>query len=105
MSDDRPLETGWLTDTPVHDTVLRRFLFNQADANDAIALASGGHHDRTEALAMADANGPVPYFNQAILMRPLTTIDDPALDEVENFYRGASGRVRVLLSKNNRNTV
>jgi len=98
MSDDRPLETGWLTDTPVHDTVLRRFLFNQADANDAIALASGGHHDRTEALAMADANGPVPYFNQAILMRPLTTIDDPALDEVENFYRGASGRVRVLLS-------
>jgi hypothetical protein len=98
MPEDRPLETGWLADTPVHDTVLRRFLFNQADVNDAIASASGGHHDRTEALAMADANGPVPYFNQAILMRPLTTTHDPVLDELDTFYRSASGRVRTLLS-------
>jgi hypothetical protein len=98
MSDDRPLETGWLADTPVTDTVLRRFLFNQADANAAIATASGGRHDRTDDLAMADANGPVPYFNQSILLRPLTSTDDPLLRDLDAFYRGASGRMRTLLS-------
>jgi hypothetical protein len=98
MSDDRPLETGWLADTPVGDTVLRRFLFNQADVNDKIAAASGGRHDRTDAVAMADAAGPVPYFNQSILLRPLTGADDPALDHLATFYRGASGRMRTLLS-------
>ena len=98
MSDERPLETGWLADTPVSDTVLRRFLFNQADANDVIAAASGGRYDRTDAVAMADANGPVPYYNQAILLRPLTSAGDPALDDLDRFYRGASGRARTLLS-------
>ena len=98
MSDDRPLETGWLADTPVTDTVLRRFLFNQADVNGTIAVASGGHHERTDAVAMADANGPVPYFNQAILLRPISSIDDPVLDQLTDFYRGATGRMRMLLS-------
>lgn len=98
MSDDRPLETGWLADTPVGDTVLRRFLFNQADANAKIATASGGRHDRTEAVAMADANGPVPYFNQAILLQPLVSATDATLDLLAAFYGGASGRMRTLLS-------
>src|SRR5437016_6154222 len=98
MSDQRPPETGWLPDTPIDDTVLRRFLFNQADANAAIAGASSGRHDRTDGVAMADANGPVPYFNQSVLLRPLASDDDPLLDDLDSFYRGASGRVRTLLS-------
>src|SRR5438477_10532446 len=98
MSDDRPLETGWLADTPIGDTVLRRFLFNQADANDAIATASGGRHDGTDAVAMADANGPVRYFNQSTLLQPLGSASDPTLDDLDRFYREASGRVRTLLS-------
>jgi hypothetical protein len=97
MSDDRPLETGWLADTPVDDTVLRRFLFNQADANAKIATASGGRHERTDAVAMADANGPVPYFNQAVLLQPLVSADEPTLDHLAAFYRGAAG-TRMLLS-------
>ena len=98
MSDERPLETGWLADTPIGDTVLRRFLFNQADANAAFATASGGRHDRTDAVAMADANGPVPYYNQAILLQPLVSADDARLDHLAAFYAGASGRMRTLLS-------
>ena len=98
MSDDRPLENGWLADTPVGDTVLRRFLFNQSETNALIAAASGGRHDRTDAVTMADANGPVPYFNQSILLQPLRSADDATLDDVEAFYRGASSRMRTLLS-------
>ena len=96
MPGDRPLETGWLADTPVGDTVLRRFLFNQADANAKIATASGGRHERTDAVAMADANGPVPYFNQAILLQPLASADDPTLDHLAAFYRAASGTHTLL---------
>ena len=47
---------------------------------------------------MADANGPVPYFNQAILLQPLVSADDPTLDHLAAFYGGASGRMRTLLS-------
>jgi hypothetical protein len=97
MPDERPLENGWLADTPVGDTVLRRFLFNQSETNALIASASGGRHDRTDAVTMADANGPVPYFNQSILLQPLRSADDKTLDDVETFYR-ASGRPRTLLS-------
>jgi hypothetical protein len=98
MSDDRRLETGWLADTPVGDTVLRRFLFNQSEANERIATASGGRHDRTDAVTMADANGPVPYFNQAILLRPLFSTAEPVLDDLDAFYARAKGRARTLLS-------
>ena len=98
MSEDRPLENGWRADTPVSDTVLRRFLFNQADVNMKIATASGGRHERNEAVAMADANGPVPYFNQAVLLRPLMSADEQVLDHLGEFYGGASGRMHTLLS-------
>ena len=47
---------------------------------------------------MADANGPVPYFNQAILLRPLASVDDPVLDDLAAFYLDARPRMRTLLS-------
>jgi hypothetical protein len=98
MTDDRPLETGWLADTPVGDTVLRRFLFNQSEANERFASASGGRFERTDDVTMADTGGPVPYFNQSVLLRPLASLSDPVLDAVEAFYSGATGRTRTLLS-------
>jgi hypothetical protein len=98
MADDRPLETGWLADTPVGDTVLRRFLFNQSEANERFAAVSGGRYEHTDEVTMADAGGPVPYFNQSILLRPLASVSEPVLDQVEAFYAGATGRVRMLLS-------
>ena len=94
----RPLEHGWLPDTPVGDTVLRRFLHNQGELNAAIATAAGGRADASEHVLVSDTGGPVPYFNQAVLRRPLDGPDDPALDEVDRFFGGAGGRPRTILS-------
>src|SRR6516165_1105118 len=37
-----PLETGWLPDTPIGDSLLRRFVANQADPQDHLVGAVGG---------------------------------------------------------------
>ena len=86
----RPLESGWLPDTPVEDSILRRFLFNQADVNETIARAVSGRVDRTSAVSLSDTGLPVPYLNQATLFRPLTDRGDAVLDEVAAFYAGRS---------------
>jgi hypothetical protein len=87
---DRPLETGWLPDTPIGDTLFRRFLHNQAEHNEAIAAAHGGRAERTDDVFLADAARPVPYYNQAILSRPLLSAGDPVLDTVDAFFDGRS---------------
>jgi hypothetical protein len=89
------METGWLADTPVGDTLLRRFVFNQADHNEAMAAAHGGRVDRTDDVFLADSACPVPYLNQAILARPVLSADDPVLDIVEGFFIERTG-VTVL---------
>ncbi len=93
---ERPLETGWLVDTPVADTVLRQFVHNQAEVNEAVAEGLGGQARRTDDVFLADAGGPVPYYNQAILARPLTGPDDPVLGEVESFFAGARGPATLM---------
>ena len=80
------LETGWLPSTPPHDNLFRKFLLNQAEANEIIALASGGRSTRDDDVAIADAGGIVPYFNQAVLLRPVLDAADPVLDRVESFF-------------------
>lgn len=42
VTTERPLETGWLPDTPVDDTLLRQFIFSQAEVNELTARAAGG---------------------------------------------------------------
>jgi hypothetical protein len=88
--EERPLETGWLADTPVEDNLLRQFVFNQAGVNEAVATGLGGRVERVEGVLLADAQSPVPFSNQALLTRPLAGSDDPVLDEVEGFFAGAS---------------
>jgi hypothetical protein len=90
MTTTRPLEPGWLSDTPVDDSILRRFLFNQADVNENLARAVDGRVDRTAAVAISDSGLPVPYLNQATLFRPLQGDDDGVLDEVAAFFGGNS---------------
>ncbi len=100
MDTHRPqqaLETGWLADTPVGDTLLRRFVHNQADVSAAIARARGGRVERERGAVLSDAGGPVPFFNQAILTAPVLRPDDPVLDTIDAFYAG-SGRPATLLS-------
>lgn len=95
---ERPLETGWLPDTPVDDSLLRRFVFNQSEVGRWIAEASpGGRAELDDDVSLGDAGGVVPYLNQAVLRRPLLDPDDPVLDRVEAFY-GSTGRPSTLLS-------
>lgn len=97
MADDA-LASGWGPDEPVDDSVLRQFLHNQADATAALAATPLGRSDRTDDVALNDGGGPVPYVNQAVLLRPLTGPDDPVLDTVDRFYAEAAGRPVMLLS-------
>jgi hypothetical protein len=91
----RPLETGWRPDTPVGDSLLRRFTANQADLQDHLVAAVGGRSDRTSDVALSDSGVASPYLNQAVMLRPVSDADDPVLDHVAAFYAGSAG---LLLS-------
>ena len=88
---ERPLETGWLPDTPVDDTVLRRFLHNQVDVNELFAHARGGRVEHLDGASLVSAGPVTPFLNQALLTRPLSGPDDPVLDAVAGFYTGSAG--------------
>jgi hypothetical protein len=101
----QPLETGWLPDIPVEDTLLRRFIHNQAAHNEVLA-GPGGRAHRTDGVFLADSGSPVSFLNQAILARPLTGIDDGILDCVDSFFgrrrfpgRRARGDRRIPLDE------
>jgi hypothetical protein len=91
----RQFETGWLPDTPIGDSLLRRFLANQADLQDHLVTAVGGRSARTADVAMSDSGLPVPFLNQAVLLRPIAAASDPVLDGVASFYAAGDG---LLLS-------
>src|SRR3982751_3036772 len=83
---------------PLDDSVVGRFLNNQADAIRAFACGPGSRYERDADVAMADGGGPVAYVNQAVLLRPVLRADDAALDTVDDFYAAARGRPSLLLS-------
>lgn len=92
----RPLENGWLDDTPIGDSVLRRFVFNQADLNELVARAGGGRAERTADVSMADAGGAEAFLNSSVLLRPLAGLDDPTLGVVEEFRRRRAAASTLL---------
>jgi hypothetical protein len=93
---ERPLEDGWLPDTPVGDTLLRQFVHNQGELNAAVARALGGRAATGGDAFLADAASPVPYFNQAVLARPLHGVDDGVLDEIEAFFAAGKSPATLL---------
>jgi hypothetical protein len=95
-SERRPLETGWLADTPIDDTLLRQFLHNQGDVNAIFAAALDGRADRDDDVYLADALSPVPYMNQALLTRPLDGTEDAVLDRAESFFAASPFTVTLL---------
>jgi len=96
---DRPLETGWLADTPVEDNLFRKFLHNQAELNELMAASvEGGRAERTDDVVLNDHCQPVAFLNQAVLLRPLSGPDDSVLDEVEAFFGVAGASPATLLS-------
>ena len=94
---DEPLATGWGAHEPIDDSVLRRFVFNQADALRALA-SPAARHAADDDVVMVDSGGPVAYSNMAVLLRPVTRADDPVLDRVADFYADATDRAALLLS-------
>lgn len=95
---ERPLETGWLDDTPVEDNLIRQFVRNQADFDAMHATSAGGRIAEAPGVAMADAAVDLAFANQATLQRPLTGLDDPLLDVVDDFWTGDRRRPHALLS-------
>ena len=95
---ERPPETGWLADTPISDNLLRQFLHNQAEVCEQIAEGFDGDVARSPELALAASRCVVPYFNEALLLRPLHSDADELLDEIDRFYAGNDARSWVLLS-------
>lgn len=94
---ERPLETGWLPDTPVDDSLLRRFVFNEAALKVIWAEAAGGRVEQRDGLVLADTGGLIPYFNQAVLLSPLLGADDVRLDAAAAYFDEV-GRPATLLS-------
>jgi hypothetical protein len=94
----RPLETGWLDDTPVEDNLIRQFVRNQADFDATQATAAGGRVAEAPGVAMADAAVDMAFVNQATLQRPLAGLDDELLDAVDDFWAEDRGRGHALLS-------
>jgi hypothetical protein len=80
------LESGWWPDTPTSDSLIRAFVFNQCELNGLLAEACDGRVEVTDALHLADTGSAVAFLNQAIMRRPLFSVDDPLLDEVATFF-------------------
>lgn len=95
---DQPLATGWGAHEPIDDSVLRRFVFNQADVQRAMASGPAARHAVDDDVAMTDSGGPVIYANVAVLLRPVTRADDPVVDRVLDFYADATDRAAIVLS-------
>jgi hypothetical protein len=68
---DPKLRAGWEPDTPVTDSLLRRFLVNWTAANEAPATMLGGRSLRRDDLAAGDVGRPAPLYNVATLLAPL----------------------------------
>lgn len=92
------LATGWGAAEPIDDSLLRRFVFNQAEVVRAIASGPDARHAADDDVVMVDSGGPVPYNNMAVLLRPVSRSDDPVLDRIMEFYADATDRLALLLS-------
>lgn len=93
---NKHLETGWRSDTPVGDTLLRRYVCNLAMSWEAAAAAMGQRMLRRDAFVAADFGRPTGLFNSVTLTKPLLGDDlHAALDEIERYYATGTGDVQL----------
>src|SRR5688572_11105096 len=95
---DPTLRAGWEPDTPVEDSLLRRFLANWTASIEAQGLPAGGRALRRDDLAAVDVGRPSFGGNVATLLAPLfpegVAEVAAALDDFYGFSRrGSSGTV------------
>src|SRR5215207_2088284 len=98
---DPNLRAGWEPDTPVEDSLLRRFLVNWTASIEAHGLPMGGRAFRRDDLAAIDLGRPAFGVNVATLTAPLLSdgIEDvmTALDAFYGFSPGdTSGEVHLF---------
>ncbi|NWJ71921.1 GNAT family N-acetyltransferase [Pseudonocardia sp. ICBG1122] len=81
------LTTGWEPDSPVGDSLARRFVHAYADRTTAMAAQAGGRARRVAGAVLADPGSPFGYDNAVVLTAP----PDPGdlrrvLDDAAGFF-------------------
>ena len=93
------LRAGWEPDTPLEDTVIRRFLANWAEASASPVAAMGGDRHLTDAFAATNLGRPAGYFNSTILRAPLGADSTAStMAAIEDVYAGSSPGDILLFS-------
>lgn len=89
---DPTLRTGWEPDTPVADSLLRRFLVNWTLSIEAHGVSLGGRVLRRDDLAAVDVGRPSMGANVATLLAPLFSEDvGEVMAALDAFYGFAAG--------------
>ena len=84
---DPTLRAGWEPDTPVSDTLLRRFLVNWTASIEAHGLALGARTLRRDDLAAVDLGRPSVGCNVITLLAPLFSGDvNEVAQALDTFY-------------------
>ena len=96
------LRAGWEPETPVTDSLLRRFLVNWTLGIEAHAISLGGRRLQRDDLAAADVGRPAVGGNVATLLAPLFPdgVDEvvATLDAFYGFTTGATSGTVYLFS-------
>ena len=84
--ENSPLEDGYGARTPLADNLLNDFVQEGAASFATFAAARGDRQERVDGVGtFTDAQSPLPFFNRAILERPITA-PRVLLDALRGFY-------------------
>lgn len=99
---DPNLRAGWEPETPITDSLLRRFLINWTLGIEAYGTPLGGRTLRRDDLAAVDIGRPSVGGNVATLLAPLFSEDTSelmaALDDFYGFTAGGNSGAAYLFS-------
>ena len=88
---DSTLRAGWEPDTPVGDSMLRRFLVNWTQSIETNGLSLGGRSLWRDDLATVDVGRPAVGDNTATFLAPLFSDGvGEVMTALDDFYRFAS---------------
>jgi hypothetical protein len=89
---DPQLTAGWEPETPVMDSLQRRFIANWTLALEAHGIPLGGRTLRRDDLAAVDLGRPAEIANVATLLAPLFSEGvDELVSALDDFYRFSAG--------------
>lgn len=93
------IETGWQPDTPLGDTLLRRFVHTLAASWESVGRATDGVVQVDDRCSIVDLGRPTGLFNSATLLQPLHgALLDETLQAIEDTYDGGGSGTVMLWS-------